>query len=145
MFLHGDPTLERGGFSAKSYCAVLDQAMGAIWEPGRLFMQDNTSIHTANLIKDWLKDHAIEVIEWPPHSPDLNPIENLWSMLKRLVYEKHPEIDRLRANDEDIYKLKCALVEAWNALSQEYLDALVELMDDRVEIVYQAHGWWSRY
>jgi transposase len=41
-----------------------------------VFMQDNAPIHTAHIIKDWLEEMAIEVLEWPPYSPDLNPIEH---------------------------------------------------------------------
>ena len=40
-------------------------------------MQDNASIHTSRLARDWLQEHGIEVTDWPPYSPDLNPIEHL--------------------------------------------------------------------
>jgi hypothetical protein len=40
-----------------------------------IFMQDNASIHIVQLIKDWFKDNAIPVLEWPPYSLDLNLIK----------------------------------------------------------------------
>ena len=40
-------------------------------------MQDNASIHTAKKVKDWFKDMAIPLVDWPPYSPDLNPIEQV--------------------------------------------------------------------
>ena len=47
-----------------------------------VFMQDNARIHTAKLVKEWFAENGIEALQWPPQSPDLNPIENAWSMPK---------------------------------------------------------------
>jgi transposase len=41
-------------------------------------MHDNAPCHTANYIKAFLRRNRVELIEWPPYSPGLNPIENLW-------------------------------------------------------------------
>ena len=42
-----------------------------------IFQQDNDPKHTANVAKQWINRHHIETLDWPPQSPDLNPIENL--------------------------------------------------------------------
>jgi transposase len=42
-----------------------------------IFMQNNAHIHTAKKVKKWFEDEGIPVMEWPPYSPDLNPIEHL--------------------------------------------------------------------
>jgi len=62
-----------------------------------IFQQDNSKIHTANKIIEWLNDNKIRTLEWPPYSPDLNPIENLWGIIQDKLYENR---DKLSSADE---------------------------------------------
>lgn len=65
------------GYSANSYIEVLDNELARHYQEGLIFMQDNALIHTANKVKAWFKEQRILVANWPPFSPDLNPIEQL--------------------------------------------------------------------
>jgi hypothetical protein len=42
-------------------------------------------VHTAIVVKEWLQEIAIKSINWPPSSPDLNPIEHAWMRLKETI------------------------------------------------------------
>lgn len=46
---------------------------------------DTHTKHTAKIVKKWLEDNKVNVLQWTSQSPDLNPKENLWADLKRHV------------------------------------------------------------
>ncbi len=48
-----------------------------------IFQQDLAPAHTAKGTKSWFNDHGVTVLDWPASSPNLNPIENLWGIVKR--------------------------------------------------------------
>jgi transposase len=48
------------------------------------FLQDNDPKHKSVLVRTWLFNHGIQCIDFPPYSPDLNPIENLWADLVKI-------------------------------------------------------------
>ena len=52
-----------------------------------IFQQDRDPKHTAKSVKNGLK--LSNLLEWPAQSPDLNPIENLWSYLKSHIYNSN--------------------------------------------------------
>ncbi len=63
-----------------------------------IFQQDLAPAHTAKGTKSWFNDHGVTVLDWPVNSPDLNPIENLWSIVKRKMRDTRPNnADDLKA------------------------------------------------
>jgi transposase len=65
-----------------------------------IYMDDNAPIHRSILVRLWKQEHGIETLQWPPYSPDLNPIENVWAFLKRQLNKSNNppvNLDELRS------------------------------------------------
>jgi len=88
-----------------------------------IFQQDGAPCHTARLCVKWFQENNIELLSWPGNSPDLNPIENLWSRLKKAVASKHP------SNKQELIE---SIINSWyHIISPENLKSLVESMPAR--------------
>ncbi len=55
-----------------------------------IFQQDLAPADIAKGTKSWFNDHGITVLDWPENSPDLNPVENLWGIVKRKMRDTRP-------------------------------------------------------
>ena len=96
-----------------------------------IFQQDNNPKHTANISKEWLQDNSVNVLEWPSQSPDLNPIEHLWSDLKMAVHWRFPS---------NLMELERCCKEEWAKLPKNRCDKLVASYSKRLEAVIAAKG-----
>jgi transposase len=142
---------KKHGYSANSYLKVLDAQVGPMFrnfdDPGYEFMQDNASIHTAGTVKAWFRKKRIRLLpNWPPFSPDLNPIEHIWWHLKKQVYKMFPDV-ALDTSDSEYarQRLESCLQAAWDTLDKEIFDSLYESMPRRIEACIAANGWHTRY
>ena len=71
------------------------------------------------------------MIDWPPYSPDLNPIENLWADLKKRV-ERH--------NCTNVVALESAVRFEWKETSKELCQKLVGSMPKRIALLFELNG-----
>lgn len=133
-----------GNVNAAAYLQILqegllpslDDAGVQTWEV--VYQQDNAPAHRGAQVKQWLGGKHMEILWWPPYSPDLNIIENLWSIIKRRVRKRTPfpsNVDQLWSYVE----------EEWYQVTVEEIQALYESIPRRVNAVIQARGGWTRY
>lgn len=101
-----------------------------------VFQMDNDPKHTAKLVRKWLKDSKVNVLEWPSQSPDLNPIENLWAELKRHVRARRPT---------NLVQLHQFCQEEWAKIPANYCEKLVEAYPKRLTQVIQFKGNATKY
>ena len=103
----------------------------------KIFMQDAAPCHRSKIVTQFLKSKKFQILDWPGNSPDSNPIENLWTVLKDKVSEKQPTNTK---------ELEEAIKAVWVLeLSAEYCRSLVESMPKRLEAVIKAKGGPTKY
>lgn len=103
-----------------------------------IFMQDNDPKHTAILTKKWFEDNNVELLPWPPQSPDLNPIEHLWNDVDRRIRALDIEIRGKDMLWEQIHKI-------WEETALETCTKLIESMPERINDVIKAKGGYTRW
>ncbi len=101
-----------------------------------IFQQDLAPAHTAKGTKSWFNDHGVTVLDWPANSPDLNPIENLWGIVKRKMRDTRPN------NADD---LKATVKETWASIPPQQCHKLITSMPRRIEAVIKAKGAPTKY
>lgn len=111
----------------------------AEWEMPLLwsFQHDNDPKHASKIVKDFLQESQISVLKWPSQSPDINPIENLWEILDRKIRNLNTY-----SNKASLYD---AIVNAWNSIPRETIDALINSMPRRCAEIIKNKGYAIKY
>ena len=105
---------------------------------GFIFMHDGAPCHRGRRVTEFLEDQGIETLPWPGNSPDMNPIENLWAILK-----KDMKKEKITTKTD----LISALIRSWhrNVDINNSCRNLVHSMPDRVKALKTARGWFTEY
>src|SRR5207249_2467231 len=104
-----------------------------------IFQQDNDSKHTAKKTKKLLSDRCPGLLDWPSNSPDLNPIKNLWSILKERI-EKQVNKLVLKKNLVTVNVFCKIIQKEWEGIEPEIFLNLACSMKSRIELVIESEG-----
>ena len=120
-----------------TYCDMLENcffdAAEVILPTKFLFQQDNASAHVCHHTTTYLESREISVFPWPPQSPDLSPIEDIWGIVSEKVY-KHGKTYQTK---DDLWE---AIAAAWDAIPRSTLQNLYKSMNDRLIKVLESGG-----
>lgn len=134
--------VDNGALTARRYIEEILQEVVVPFAPfiGNQFtlMHDNARPHVARVVSEYLDEVELPRLEWPACSPDLNPIEHLWDLLKRAVRRR--PVQPLTLQD-----LRLALAEEYQAIPQERISNLIHSMPRRMQAVIAARGGNTRY
>lgn len=121
------------------YCEILkDNMMPSLKKLGRrpVFQHDNDPKHTSKMTKAFLQKQKVKVMDWPSMSPDLNPIEHLWGILKRQVEGRRVS---------NIHQLRDVIKEEWERIPDATCASLVASMPRRISAVLSNNGAHTKY
>lgn len=100
------------------------------------FLHDNSKPFKSKVVQNWIFNKQINVLEWPPHSPDLNPIENLWPRVHALTDKLHPTTDEALAD---------AFIACWPELPLDIFTNFAQSMPARIAACIEANGNAIKY
>ena len=105
-----------------------------------IFQQDGAPAHRSRHTVAFLTENVPEFIEpdnWPPNSPDLNPVDfSIWGYLQQLVY---------RQKISNIQHLKDVIIDCWSEISQQFIDGAIDQWFRRITAVVAARGRHIEY
>lgn len=109
-----------------------EEEMPLLWR----FQHDNDPKHTSKYVKGFLEMKNVNMLEWPAQSPDLNPIESLWGILKQRVRGQRFSSSKA---------LFDALKVEWLNIPMDVINALIASMPKRCGEVIKNKGYWTKY
>jgi transposase len=103
-----------------------------------VMQENNTSWYKAGAVRAFLKAQKVKYLSWPPQSPDLTPIENLWKQIKG-------RIGHMEERPKTVAQMEQALREVWPQITKESLLILNRSMERRLDTVIKNKGGATKY
>jgi transposase len=96
-----------------------------------IFQQDNAPAHTSKRSIAFIRSQNLKLLDWPANSPDLNPIENIWSILKNAVDKRSPKT---------LEELERVAINEWDKIDQQIIQKTIKSMNRRINQVLSRNG-----
>ena len=100
------------------------------------FQQDGAPCHKSKLVMRYFEENQIDLLPWCARSPDLNPLEHVWSIIDRKLCDY---------SISNLGQLEDAVLKEWNNITRETCINLIESMPKRVELCIKARGGYFKY
>ncbi|KAH8029966.1 hypothetical protein HPB51_006172 [Rhipicephalus microplus] len=90
----GPLVLIKDTYTSECYCSILDDVMvpylseGPFPEGDYILQQNNSPVHRSRKVTTFLENRGINILSWPPQSPDLNIIESVWDLMKTALQSR---------------------------------------------------------
>ena len=104
VFMSDDSEAKQKKVTSAVYLKVLEEQMSTLWESDLIYMQNKASIHTTHIIKKWLVDNEIEMIDWFFYFLNLNSIKHIWRHFKKWVHKHYLKLETFISSDQMIKK-----------------------------------------
>lgn len=105
-----------------------------------IYQQDNCPIHVSKEAQNFFRKENIDCLKWPPYSPDLNIVENIWSYLATIVYQ-----DGHIKNLKDLQIKICNAITVFNETQKTFVQNLYNSIPARLCDVILKRGERLKY
>lgn len=119
--------------NAPIYTNILRDYLLPKYSAEKLFLQDNAASHKARESMTWLEANKIAVLPFPPYSPDLNIIENVWGIMTSNIYKGGRQFVTME-------QLECAILDSWALIDNETVIRMARSMPHRLRDVIDKKG-----
>ncbi|KAL4469183.1 hypothetical protein ABPG72_008923 [Tetrahymena utriculariae] len=124
--------LLQGTIDSIAYIEVLKQFKKDCTKSPFIYQQDGARAHQSKATSEWLEENQFKLLDWPSHSPDLSPIENIWAILKDLIFMQENE----PTNKNELFDLAKRIFfesEEIQSAIQECYDSIPQRIQDLIE------------
>ena len=132
-----------GNINSEKYISILEEYLKPVLasefpDNDGVFMDDNAPCHRSGTTTEYLDGLGIKCSEWPPQSPDLNPIENTWKIVKEELHRTPMEIK----NKQDLIR---EVTQIWQDISTDTVRSLYNTISRRLKAVLTMKGHMTKY